>query len=137
MKAYPRYAAVSLIALFAGLVATCDALVATLFIDDTADGWVFFGIIGGLFVLVVGGLSALSATPGTTRGDSRRAFAGLAVVGCLTPALMVVLMLFDPGDSPQQGQVDAGFSLAILSSLIVGGIVAGIGLLGFRLLREP
>ena len=139
MQVFIRYLAVSLIALFAGLVATCDALVVALFYEEATydnNGFVVGGAFVILFVLVVTGIVVFSTTTGTTRGDSARAFMGLAIIGCLTPVVMVALKLLDPGNSPQQSQVDAGHSLTILSSLIIGGVVAGIGFLGFRLLRK-
>ena len=136
MQVFTRYLAVSLIALFAGLVATCDVFVVSLFYEEATDNWVFWGITGVLFVLVVSGIVVFSTTTGTTRGDCANAFIALAVVGCLTPVVTVILKLLDSGNSPQQGQVDAGFTFVIIASLIIGGIVAGIGYAGYRSLQN-
>ena len=137
MQTAIRYTTVSLIVVFAGLVATCDVLVVGLNYEEATfriNDYVFGGAIIIFFALVVAGIMKLSMTTGTTRGDCARAFVGLIVVGCLTPVLMVVLKLIDPGDGPQQDQVDAFFVLIIWS---IGGIVAGGGLLGYRLCSRP
>ena len=136
MRNFNRYLAVGLIALFAGLVAACDAIVVSIYVEDFIHAWVIGATIIVLFLLVVSGVFVLSTTTGTIRGDSARAFMSLAIVGCLTPVVMVILKLLDSGDSPQQDQLDAGFNLVIIGSLIVGGIVAGIGYAGYQSLRN-
>ena len=136
MQNFNRHLVVGLIALFAGLVAACDAMVVSIYVEDFIHAWIIGATIIILFLLVVSGVIVFSTTTGTIKGDSARAFMGLAIVGCLTPVVMVILKLLDSGDSPQQDQLDAGFNLVIIGSLIVGGIVAGIGYFGYKSLRN-
>ena len=132
MKNVVRYTAVSAIAVFAGLVASCDAAMVGGFFEDSIQNlneFVAVVIFLSPFVITVASIIKFSTTTGTIRGDCERAFVGVFVVGCLTPVVVLPTIHFD-----QSGFLQKPDSIYI--SLAIGGVIALIGLIGWSLLRR-
>lgn len=139
MKSTYNHTSVVAIAVIAGLIATCDAIVVGIDHEETLmniNGFLTAVMFLLPLVVVTGSIIKFSNATGTVRGDTARAFLGLTVVGLLTPAIMVTLKLIDPGNSPQQAQSDVFYSVAIWSSLVIGGVIVLTGLIGWLILRR-
>ena len=133
-----RNTVVIIIAVFAGLVVSCDVgIVGGFYEDSTTDLNEFIAIVmfTSPFVITVASIIKLSIATGTTRGDIARAFVGLIVVGCLTPAIMIALWYLDPGGGKQYGHTDQYLALAVQVGLVIGGMLVLTGLTGWGLLR--
>lgn len=130
---------VIIIAVFAGLVVSCDVgIVGGFYEDSIKDLNEFIAIVmfTSPFIITVASIIKFSIATGTTRGDIARAFVGLIVVGCLTPAIMIALWYLDPGGGKQYGHTNQYLALAVQVGLVIGGILVLAGLIGWGLLRE-
>ncbi len=64
------------------------------------------------------------------------AFLGLAVVGCLTPTSLLFTRYINPEVVQQYEHLNPIYQLAFGASVVIGGIVAVLGLTGYLVLRK-